>query len=219
MIQDVRCIALASALALAACSPPTATDSTSAGDARGAETAAAPSGGERIGVETVRVSFRQDGPRAMGVAIQGTRLVWYEAYGARVGVLEQVGPGGQNLSNVRQFWDGATKTSYLQNGDQPVSRQSNWPGVNSIEISAMVRSGEAERAAIGWTRQGERQIAGQTCEEWVTDRPAHAELCVWRGIDLYSSALGVTREAIEIVEGERIPAEIGALAARSPERR
>lgn len=201
MYGSIASVAMIAALAIS-CSPSNPVDEPPSSP----EAAQAPAARDGFEIATVRVSYRVEGPGPM----RGTSVLWIEDFGARAGTREELAAGSGPTTRVDTLWDGSR--SHIRNGSQPVAQSSFRP--ISTEASAMARSSEAERAAIGWVAQGERTVAGQTCSVWRNDQMGGIELCVWRGVDLQMLSRAQRREAVEIVEGERMPAEIGALAAR-----
>ena len=159
-------------------------------------------------VATVRITFRHEGAQS------GTSTVWIEDYGEKAALLEEVDSGG-GASQRHTYWGG--DRSYLQNSpNAPVAQSSFEP--DQMIASRIVRFSEEQKAALGWTPAGERTIAGQTCQVWRQELN-QTELCVWRGLDIQEitgvnpdGTFETKREAVEIVENERIPAEFVALA-------
>jgi hypothetical protein len=159
-------------------------------------------------ISTVRIVFRHQG------AERGTSTLWIENFGERAAMLNQVDTGG-GPEEQRTYWDG--KHSYIQiTHDAPVAQSSFEPA--EMEASSTVRSSNPQKAALGWVQTEKRTVAGQACQVWRQELNRN-ELCVWRGLDIQEivgenpdGSFNTKREAVEIVEGERIPAEFTALA-------
>jgi hypothetical protein len=162
---------------------------------------------DQFGVEQFKVVYALDGQET------GTRTMWVEGYGTRVGIEEDLTVFGQAKRSV-YYWDG--NLSHMK--DLPDGE------VSAIEIRTKVSEPTAfaitpasDLEVVGYARVGEKNVAGLTCEHWKNDQ-LNYEGCRWNSIELeFLNGAGTPTivqrvTATEFVDGEGIPDRIRALA-------
>ena len=159
-------------------------------------------------IPTVRITYRYEGMQ------HGTSTLWIQDYGKQAAFLNQIDTGG-GPADERTYWDG--EKSYIQSTPGGPVGQSTFEPVQ-MEASSIVRASGEQKTSLGWVRGDTRMVAGQSCQVW-RQQVNQTELCVWRGLDIQeidglhpNGSFDTKREAVEIVEGEMVPAEFTALA-------
>ena len=138
----------------------------------------------------------------------GTRTLWVEDYGNRVGLLREATFGNFDDYYVG-YWDGE-KMHFRNAPDAPVQHMA--IRLITTEPSSFATTEATQLEAIGYERIGDKVIAGQTCEHWKQTQQD------WEGCRLnhieFAWRIGESQNttATEYVEGESIPAEIKDLA-------
>lgn len=165
--------------------------------------ATVPTSQSGFGIETVRISYKQTGPGP----VTATTTFWIEDFGAHAAMRKQYGPPSPERNDT--YWNG--ETAFIKRSDRGSGVGLVKYHPDEMRASSMVTSSEPERAALGWTATGERTFAGKTCAAWKSEKLGR-EFCVWRGVNIQEITIGRAVEATEIVEGERIPDDLRALA-------
>ena len=162
---------------------------------------------DQFGVEQFKIVYDLEGQET------GTRTMWVEEYGARVGIEDQLSVYSERRHQL-YYWDG--DRSYMKElPDGEVSSSGLRMKVSEPTSFATTPAGSLEQ--VGYTRLGEKTIAGHTCEHWKNDQ-FNYEGCRWKNIELeFMNGAGTERiiqqtVATEFVEGEGIPDRITALA-------
>lgn len=163
---------------------------------------------DEFGVKTFKIVYELEGQQT------GTKTLWVEDYGARVGV-EQDAVAYRMQDYRRAYWDG--EKVHLQN--EPDGEISSI-GIRPIdtEPSSFARTPPAQLEMVGYARVGEKTIAGQTCEHWTNDA-LNYDGCHWNKIELeftISDGSGKTVQrttAVSFEEGVGVPSEIKAMAS------
>ncbi|NNF57427.1 MAG: hypothetical protein HKN04_04225 [Rhodothermaceae bacterium] len=162
---------------------------------------------DQFGVEQFKVVYALEGQET------GTRTMWVEDYGARVGMEDSL-----TLYSERQhklyYWDG-DQSHLLDRPDGEV--YSTGLRVKASEPTAFATTPASSLETVGYERLGEKTLVGHTCEHWQNTQ-LNYEGCRWNNIELeFLNGAGTDRilqqsVATEFVEGEGIPDRIRALA-------
>ncbi len=161
---------------------------------------------DQFGVKTFKVVYALEGQET------GTRTIWVEDHGARVGLEDSLTSYGQ-AKWWRYYWDGTR--SYMQNlpdGEVATSPVRTKPA----EPSAFATTPAASLERAGYTRLGEKTILGKTCEHWKNEQ-FNYEGCRWQHLELeFMNGAGGAKilqrtVATDFVEGEAIPSRITSL--------
>lgn len=162
---------------------------------------------DQFGVERFKIVFDIEGQET------GTRTMWVEEYGTRVGVEDNLTVYNQTQHRL-YFWDGSR--GHMK--DLPDGPSSSSPlRTKSSEPTSFATTPASDLATVGYERIGDKDIVGKTCEHWRNDQ-FNFEGCRWNRIELeFLNGAGTDRiiqrsVATELVEGEGIPDRIKALA-------
>jgi hypothetical protein len=155
-------------------------------------------------VQNVRVVYRLEGPQ------RGTSTLWIEEGGLRVAARDAYTDfSGEVDQDV--YWDGSAAHFRPEGGEvghSPFIPNRFQPSTIATEDPAMIQR-------LGYVQTEMRTVAGKPCQVW-HNASARIELCVWQGVNLQEfieeGQAQFRRIATEVVEGERIPDEIRALA-------
>lgn len=157
-------------------------------------------------IQTVKVVYALEGQTT------GTRTLYVEDFGARVGVVEKSTTYGEAKDSA-YYWDGK-KGHLRRNPGEPVSSMGLRVKVSEPTSFATTPAVDLER--VGYVRVGDKTIAGQTCEHWKNEK-LNYEGCRWKGFDLeFLNGAGTPKikqrtTATAVVEGEAIPDAVKAL--------
>ncbi len=163
---------------------------------------------DAYGVKRAKITYRLEG------LIEGTQTLYIDDWGATVAMVtdaaEQAGQRKEHYlwtdgrAYFRDIATGRTWSSALRAKDsEPTS-------------FAITKAKDLER--VGYKRQGEKTIAGKTCEHWVHEEFSY-DGCRWKRVELefangvlIGANAGLKRTATEVVEGAAIPPDLLALA-------
>jgi hypothetical protein len=161
---------------------------------------------DQFGVATFKIVYQLEGQET------GTRTMWVEDHGGRVAVEDDLTVYNMPKRSL-YYWDGSrSHMQDLPDGDvfrTPVRTKASEP-------TAFATTAASGLTTIGYTRIGDKTIAGRTCEHWKQDA-LNFEGCRWNSIELeFLNGAGTDRViqrtlAVELVEGERIPERFTAL--------
>jgi hypothetical protein len=163
---------------------------------------------EGFEVQTARITYRLEGPQ------RGTSTIWIEDQGFRVAARDQYtdfsGPVNQLV-----YWDGSNAHFRPEGGETGHS-----PFIpNRFQPSTIATNTEGQLARLGYRQTEQRTVAGKLCQAYRNDA-ARIELCVWQGVNLQEIVeegdAQFRRIATEVVDNERIPDELRALAEGAP---
>jgi len=162
---------------------------------------------DQFGVERFKLVYDLEGQET------GTRTMWVEEYGARVGMEDDLAIYNQQQHRL-YYWDG--ERGYMK--DLPDGQSSSSPlRMKSSEPTSFATAPESGLTTVGYERIGDKDVAGKTCQHWKNAQFSF-EGCRWKNIELeFLNGAGTQRiiqrsTATEYVEGEGIPDRIKALA-------
>ncbi len=162
---------------------------------------------DQFGVETFKIVYDLKGQET------GTRTMWVEAYGDRIGIEDQV-TVYKTAEHRLYYWDGErSHMKTLPDGKVSSMRLRR----KDSEPSSFATLPAASLETAGYVRIGDKDVLGKTCEHWKNER-FNYEGCRWKRIDLeFFNGAGTAKIiqstiATEFVEGEGIPDRIKALA-------
>lgn len=160
-----------------------------------------------FGVESFRIVYELEGQTT------GTRIMYIEAFGERVGIEETSTTYGESQQR-KYYWDGDQGHLQRNEGGEVSSMGLR---MKDSEPTAFATTPADDLELVGYERIGDKQVAGITCEHWQNTK-LNYEGCRWNGIELeFLNGAGTSRilqrtTATEFEEGVSIPAEIKALA-------
>jgi hypothetical protein len=159
---------------------------------------------EGFDVQNVRINYRLEGPQ------RGTTTLWIEEGGLHVAARDSYTDfSGEVDQDV--YWDGRAAHFRPEGGE--IGHSPFIP--NRFQPSTMATENPEMIARLGFQQIEMRTVAGKPCQVWRNDG-ARIELCVWQGINLQEfieqGDAQFRRIATEVVEGERIPDDLRALA-------
>ena len=162
---------------------------------------------DQFGVEQFKVVFALEGQQT------GTRTMWVEDYGARVGMEDSLTVYTEQQHKL-YYWDGS-QSHLLDLPDGEV--YSTGIRTRDSEPTSFATTPASDLELVGYERLGEKTLVGQTCEHWQNTQ-LNYEGCRWNNIELeFLNGAGTDRIiqrsiATEFVEGEGIPDRIRAMA-------
>ena len=160
-----------------------------------------------FGVRNFKIVYELEGQ------LDGTRTMWVEDYGARVGVEEDVVFGSLEEHKLT-YWDG--EKVHLKTNDDAVSSI----GIRPIqtEPSSFSTSSDSDLELVGYERIGDKILVGKTCEHWKNPN-LNYDGCRWKHIDLEfltgapgGDTIAQRTTATSFSEGGAIPNHIKGLA-------
>jgi hypothetical protein len=161
----------------------------------------------KFGVESFEIVYALEGQE------NGTRTIWVENGGERVGIESVVTVYG-NQQHQLYYWDGAR--GYMKElPDGKVSSMGLRMKVSEPTSFATTEASGLERA--GYERVGDRDVLGHPCEHWKHEG-LNYEGARWRGIEMeFHNGAGTGKivqstVATSFAEGASIPDRIVALA-------
>ena len=164
---------------------------------------------DQFGLEQFKIVFELEGQET------GTRTLWIEDHGARVGMESDVMVYTEAQHQL-YYWDG--EQSYMQS--LPDGEVTTAPlRVKASEPTSFATTSETNLTTVGYQKIGEKTVLGYTCEHW-QNLSLNFEGCRWNHLELeFLNGAGTQNvvqrtTATELVEGEGIPERIRELANR-----
>lgn len=161
---------------------------------------------DQFGVEQFKVVYDLEGQET------GTRTMWVEDFGARVGIEDNLTIYNQPQHKL-YYWDG--DQGHMK--DLPDGQVSSMRlRMKSSEPTSFATTPGDQLQSVGYEQLGEKDIVGITCEHWKNDQ-FNYEGCRWKNIELEFLNGAGTEQIIqrsiasEYVEGEAIPERIKAI--------
>lgn len=152
--------------------------------------------------------------------------MFVEAYGDRTGIIETRTTRERNpsqreervmiiktyIADGKQYTE-TTRQRRMLDGEivdpgttGPVLTEDFDPIWDSVASTLMLTG--IEKAPVGYSDGGSKEVAGVTCKLWIRDTPP-GEDCVWRGFDIYGGTLSEdTGEMVDVLTTEYLELDV-----------
>lgn len=139
----------------------------------------------------------------------GTETAWFDQYGRRVVIEQDVHYSAKNHSKNIQIWvgekEGSMVCKYLDYGMEVNECQPMILRTKDSELSLFAH-GDETQLKYGYDKVGSETVAGKKAIGWKS-KSAEITGWVWKGIDLKYDNMGVKKVATSFEEISEIPAD------------
>ncbi|MFT5780317.1 MAG: hypothetical protein ACI837_003279 [Crocinitomicaceae bacterium] len=161
-----------------------------------------------LSVASGKLTFEYSG------AWTGTETVWFDRYGKRAVVDQDIHYSPKDHQKKRLIWSGALEGSYTchylnVNGEEEKSWSAPPLRVKDTELS-IFSHGDKMQLHQEYNPIGQKTILGKVAIGWKS-KSGQTEGWIWRGVDMSYSKQGVIKEIQMIEKIDEIPSELLAL--------
>lgn len=137
----------------------------------------------------------------------GSETVWFDQYGKRVVIEQDIHHSAKNYNKVKMIWTGDKKTSYncqyITMGEEKNTSQNPFMRPKDTELSIFAH-GDGTQLSPFYNHIGDKMIVGKQASGWKS-KTDDIEGWVWKGIDLEYNNMGVVKKATSFKEIKSIP--------------
>ncbi|MFT5858890.1 MAG: hypothetical protein ACI865_000984 [Flavobacteriaceae bacterium] len=152
-------------------------------------------------VESGKITFEYSGKWT------GTETVWFDQYGKRVVIEQDIYHSARNHNKTKMIWTGDKESSYNCNyismGEETNSSANAFMRPKDTELSLFAH-GDATQLAQNYSQIGDDMKAGKQASGWKS-RSNDIIGWIWKGIDLEYNNMGVIKTALKFEELSEIP--------------
>ncbi len=139
----------------------------------------------------------------------GSETVWFDQYGKRVVIEQDIHQSSKNHNKVKMIWTGDKRTSYNCNyismSEEVNSSENPFIRPKDTELS-MFSHGDATQLSYSYDHIGDKMVAGKQTSGWKS-KSHNIEGWIWKGIDLEYNNMGIIKKATSFESIKSIPAD------------
>ena len=158
-----------------------------------------------FGVRSGKLTFQYSG------SWTGTETVWFDQFGKRVIVDQDVYYSKKNHQKVRLIWagqkEGSMTCTYTTYGEEKNECQESLLRPKDTELSLFAH-GDESQLKYGYDPLGSKKILGKEVTGWQSKSSSDIVGWVWEGIDLAYSNHGVEKTVLSIEDIKAIPEDM-----------
>ncbi|PCJ32519.1 MAG: hypothetical protein COA99_16380 [Moraxellaceae bacterium] len=154
-----------------------------------------------FGVASGKITFEYSGKWT------GSETVWFDQYGKRVVIEQDIHHSAKNHNKVKMIWTGDKETSYnckyISMGEEKNSSDNAFLRPKDTELS-LFSHGDVAQLSYSYDQLGDKMIVNKQASGWKS-KSHNIEGWIWKGIDLEYNNMGVIKKATSFENLKSIP--------------